>query len=46
MLYRGNGGGMVGDTSVLVGASHQTQGGKCSVNLPLSRNCDEGATAF
>lgn len=24
-----------------MGNSHQTQGGKCSANLPLSRNCDE-----
>jgi hypothetical protein len=24
-----------------MGNSHQTQGGKCSVNLPLSRNCEE-----
>jgi len=24
-----------------MGNSHQTQGGKCSVNLPLSRSCEE-----
>jgi len=24
-----------------MGSSHQTQGGKCSANLPLSRSCKE-----
>jgi hypothetical protein len=28
-------------TSVLMGSSHQTQGGKSGVNPALSRNCKE-----